>query len=152
MRVSGEMNVQSITTFRGRREGLSWARLAALTGGLALAGCSMPIPGFIDASPTGSVKSATYPFAQEDWAKAEPAVIAAIRADAGDDPARWSNADSGRAGLIVGVGGRFAKGGATCRAFVARIADNGDSRAVEGDACEKAGDVTLSNAAPFKGV
>jgi hypothetical protein len=112
----------------------------------------MSIPGFVDASPTGSVKSANYPFATEDWLKAEPAVIAAIRADEGDDPAQWRNAASGRRGAVVGIGARFARSGATCRAFVARINENGESRAVQGDACDKAGAVTLSNATPFGGV
>ena len=125
------------------------ARLAALAAGLALAGCSMSIPGFIDASPTGALKTPFYPFAKEDWAKAEPALIAAIRAGVGDDPAPWSNATSGRSGVVVGVGARFARGGATCRAFVARISDNGTPRDVEGSACEKAGDVTVSDAGPF---
>jgi surface antigen len=130
------------------------ARRAALAAGLALAGfaldgCSMSIPGFIDASPTGAVKTPFYPFAQEDWAKAEPALIAAIRAGVGDDPALWSNAASGRSGVVAGVGARFARGGATCRAFVARIQDSGTPRDVEGSACEKAGDVTVSDAGPF---
>ncbi len=44
------------------------------------------------------------------------------------------------------------KSGATCRAFVARIAENGETRAVQGDACEKAGGVTLSDTAPLRGV
>jgi len=130
------------------------ARLAALASALALAGsalggCSMSIPGFIDASPTGALKTPFYPFAQEDWAKAEPALIAAIRAGAGDDPAPWRNEASGRRGVVVGVGSRFAKDGATCRAFVARISDNGAEREVEGSACEKGGDVRVSDAGPF---
>ena len=117
--------------------------------GFGLGGCSMSIPGFIDASPTGAVKSPVYPFAPEDWAQAEPAVIAAIRAGLGDDPAQWSNEASGRSGVVVGVGARFAKGGATCRAFVARIRDSEAARDVEGSACEKGGGVTLSDAGPF---
>ncbi|HXT09319.1 MAG TPA: hypothetical protein VN715_20575 [Roseiarcus sp.] len=124
-------------------------RLAALAAALALAGCSMSIPGFIDASPTGGLKTPSYPFAQEDWGKAEPALIAAIRAGAGEEPALWSNQASGRSGAVVGVGARFAKAGATCRAFVARISDSGAARAVEGSACEKAGAVTVSDAGPF---
>jgi surface antigen len=144
------MALQTIVTFLARCEGRGAALALLLAAGLA--GCSMPIPGFIDASPTGAVKSATYPFAKEDWPKAEPAVIAAIRSDSGDDPAQWSNSDSGRRGVVVGVGARFDKAGATCRAFVARINDNGESRAMQGDACEKAGDVTLTAAAPLRGV
>jgi surface antigen len=135
---------------RGERRGFALAGILVVSAGLA--GCSMPIPGFIDISPTGSVKSSSYPFTSEDWPKAAPALIAAIRAGAGDDPASWSNADSGRRGLVVGIGSRFARGGATCRAFVAKISDNGEEREVQGSACEKAGDVTLSDAAPFKGV
>ena len=112
----------------------------------------MSIPGFVDPTPTGSVKSKTYPFADEDWSKAEPALIAAVRADAGDDPVHWSNTGSGRRGAVEGVGARFQREGATCRAFVARITGDGDARAVQGAACEKSGEVTLSDAAPFKGI
>jgi hypothetical protein len=36
--------------------------------------------------------------------------------------------------------------------FVARISDAGDARAVQGAACEKSGEVTVSDAAPFKGL
>lgn len=128
---------------------LAVAAAALALAGFALGGCTVSIPGFIDASPTGAVRTPFYPFAQEDWAKAEPALVAAIRAGAGDDPAQWSNEASGRSGVVVGVGSRFAKGGATCRAFVARISDNGTGREVEGSACEKAGDVTVSDAGPL---
>jgi surface antigen len=125
------------------------AHLGVLAAVLALPGCSFPIPGFIDASPTGSVRAPTYPFDQEDWAKAQPALIAAIGANSADDPPRWVNDASGRSGVVVGVGARFAKGGATCRAFVARIFENDDARQAEGSACLKGGEVTLTDAAPF---
>jgi surface antigen len=116
----------------------------------------MSIPGFVDPSPTGAIRSPDYPFAKEDWPKAETALIAAIDADAGADPgadpASWSNEESGRSGSVVGVGARFARAGATCRAFIARIEEDHKTRAAEGAACEKAGQVTISDAAPFRGV
>jgi hypothetical protein len=115
-----------------------------------LSGCSMSIPGFVDPSPTSSIKSKTYPFAEEDWAKAEPALMAAIRADDGDDPARWSNTASGRGGAVEAVGARYERGGANCRGFVARITDAGDAHAVQGAACDKAGQITITDATPFK--
>jgi surface antigen len=127
-------------------------RLAALAAALSLTGCSMPIKGFVDAAPTGAIKSKTYPFADEDWAKAAPALSAAIRADASDDPAPWANADSGRRGTVAGIGARYDKGGATCRAFVAKIGDDRDTRIAQGAACLKADEVTISEAAPFKGL
>ncbi len=133
-----------------RREGFALLAVGALA--LALSGCSMSIPGLIDRTPTGAVKSANYPFASEDWPKAEPALIAAIRADAADDPALWNNAGTGRKGSVAAVGARFNRAGATCRAFVARIGEDGETRAVQGDACEKAGAVTISGGAPFRGV
>ena len=141
--------------FAVRREGRAraLARPAVAVGvGLWLAGCSMSIPGFVDRAPTGSIKSKTYPFAEEDWAKAEPALIAAIRADASDDSSLWNNAASGRRGAVAGIGSRFERGGATCRAFLARIGEDGETRAMEGAACMKAGEVTISDAAPFKGL
>ena len=144
------VHLQIIKANPPRREG--FALFAAALMELGLSGCSMSIPGFIDATPTGAVKAANYPFASEDWPKAEPALIAAIRADAADDPSLWSNAATGRKGSVVAVGARFTKSGATCRAFVARIGGDGDTRAVQGDACEKAGAVTISDGAPFRGV
>ena len=149
------MALQQIEAFGPGREGRKSSaprRFVALAAILALAGCSMPIQGFVDATPTGSVKSKTYPFADEDWAKAEPALIAAIRADAGDDPSVWTNSGSGRRGAVEGIGARFQRAGANCRAFVAKISEDGDARNVQGAACEKAGAVTISDAAPFKGL
>jgi hypothetical protein len=137
-----------IKAFGSRREG----RLLALLAALSLGGCSMSIPGFIDKTPTGSIKSPNYPFDSDDWAKVEPALIAAIRADASDDPAAWSNSGAGRSGAIEGVGARFTRDGGVCRAFVARIRDGGEAKAVQGAACEKAGVVTISDAGPFRGV
>ncbi|MDE3177136.1 MAG: hypothetical protein KGM15_13625 [Pseudomonadota bacterium] len=142
--------MQIIKASTSRREGVSLSvTLVLLT---ALSGCSMSIPGLIDRTPTGAIKSPSYPFASEDWSKAEPALLAVIRADAADDPAQWSNEDSGHKGSVAAVGARFNKGGAACRAFVARIAEDGEVRAVQGDACEKAGAVTISGGAPFRGV
>ena len=142
--------MQIIMASTPRREGFALLTAGALA--LALSGCSMSIPGLIDRTPTGSVKSATYPFANEDWPKAEAALIAAIRADAADDPALWNNAETGRKGSIAAIGARFTRAGAACRAFVARIDGDGDPRAVQGDACEKAGAVTISGGAAFRGV
>ncbi len=147
--------MQKIEAFASRREGRSATLLrysAAVAAMLWLSGCSMPIPGFVDASPTGAVKTKTYPFAEEDWSKAEAALITAIRADNGDDAAQWSNSASGRRGAVAGLGARFQRSGATCRVFVARISGEGDAHAVQGAACEKSGEVTVSDAAPFKGL
>jgi hypothetical protein len=125
---------------------------ATLLAALALSGCSMSIPGFVDKTPTGSVRPPTYPFAQEDWDKAQPAVLAAIRAEDGEDPASWSNDASGHKGMVIGIGARITRNGSTCRAIVARILEGDASRTAQGDACEKAGAVTLTDAAPLKGV
>jgi len=109
----------------------------------------MPIPGFIDPAPTGSIKSPTYPFAQEDWPKAQAALIAAVHAD---DAAEWRNADSGGQGTVVGVGPAYAKAGATCRAFEARIGNGDEKHAIQGAACEKDGKATISDVGAFHGV
>jgi len=133
--------------FPARRE----RRVALLALLLALGGCSMPISGLIDRTPTGAVKSPTYPFAEEDWPKVEPALLAAIRAEAGDEPTVWASEASGRRGAVAAVGTSFAKAGATCRSFVARLRDGEQAQAVQGSACEKSGAVTLSDVGPFKG-
>lgn len=133
-----------------RRE--SRAYVAVLAAGLALSGCSISLPSLIDTTRTGAIRAASYPFAAEDWDKASPAVISAIRAEPGDEPSAWSSDASGRRGAVVGIGARFARSGATCRAIVARIVDSSENRAVQGEACEKAGAVTLSDAGPLKGV
>jgi hypothetical protein len=135
-----------ITVFVRRCERRGLAALA-FGAALGLAGCSMPIPGFIDPAPTGSVKSPSYPFADEDWPKAQAALISAIRAD---DVAQW-RADSGGQGSIVGVGPTYAKGGATCRAFEARIDKGEEKHAIQGAACEKDGKATISDVEAFRG-
>lgn len=127
-------------------------RFVAAALALTLPGCSMSIPGFVDLAPTGSARSAPYPFAKEDWAKAKLAVIAAIRAEADADPAPWRNAASGRGGVVVGIGARYAADGATCRAIVTRISEDGGHRDIEAAACLKADEVTVTDAAPFRGV
>ena len=141
------IRLRSIKAFLGPRE----RRVAAFAFTLALGGCSMPIPGLIDRAPTGAIRSPTYPFAEEDWPKAEPALLASIRAEAGDDPAAWVNEASGRRGAVAAVGASFAKAGATCRSFVARILDGEEKVAVQGSACEKDGAVKLSDVGPFRG-
>jgi hypothetical protein len=134
-----------ITAFARRRERGGYVLLAAL----ALSGCSMPIAGFIDPAPTGAIKSPTYPFAEEDWPKAQAALISAVRAD---DVAEWRNADSGAQGTVVGVGPAYPKGAATCRAFEARIGKGEEKHAIQGATCVKDGKATISDVGAFKGV
>ncbi len=118
-----------------------------------LGGCSMSIPGFIDAQPTGSIKAKFAPFATEDWPVVEPVLRSALKAEAGADPSAWANADTGRRGEVLAVGSAFPRDGAVCRAFTARIDDSGTSRRMQATGCEKGGKVvTISDAAPFRGV
>ncbi len=112
----------------------------------------MSIPGFVDPSPTGAIRSPNYPFAKEDWPQAKAALIDAIQAAAGADPSAWRNDDTGRRGAIVGVGARFARAGATCRAFIARFEEDRETHTAQGSACEKAGEVTISDAGPLRAV
>ena len=135
-----------ITAFARRRERRALA--LALAAVLSLGGCSMPIPGFIDAAPTGSVKSPTYPFAEEDWPKAQAALMSAVRAD---EVAEWRNAESGGQGTVVGVGPAYPKGAATCRAFEARLGKGEEKHAIQGAACVKDGKATISDVGAFKG-
>jgi len=146
MRVSGDgFIVNPIKAFVPRCE--SGFGLLALAAALALGGCSMPIGGLIDPLPTASVKSPTYPFAAEDWPKAQVALLAAIRADEVMD---W-RAESGGQGTVVGVGPSYAKAGATCRAFEARIGKGEEKHAIQGAVCEKDGKATISDVGAFRG-
>ena len=142
--------VPHIVTIWVRREGLALAATLALSG--ALSGCSVPIPGLIDYAPTGAIHPATYPFAQEDWDSARPALAAAIAAAPGAAPAPWANATSGQHGMVTGVGARYARAGANCRAFVSRIGEGEAAKAAQGEVCERDGDVKISDAAPFAGI
>jgi len=137
--------VNPIKAFAPRCEcGLGALALAAV---LALGGCSVPISGLIDPLPTASVKSPTYPFATEDWPKAQVALLAAIHAD---EVADW-RAESGGQGTVVGVGETYAKAGATCRAFEARIGKGEEKHAIQGAVCDKDGKATISDVGAFRG-
>jgi hypothetical protein len=123
----------------------------------AMGGCSisMPGPALIDLEPTGSIraKASANPIDERDWPVAEPAMRAMIRADATAKAETWTNPETGRNGQFAAVASSFTRGGATCRAFVARIDAADGASAVQGVGClGEGGKIAFSDIAPWAGL
>jgi hypothetical protein len=128
---------------------------------LALAGCSIPLPGFIDDEPTGSIKPKAAPAAlssaydSRDWRLAEPALSATLRAKDGGPPGAWSNPDTGAHGEFLAVAGAFDRDGRPCRAFVARVVgkDGAPEKTLQGVGCAREGEeAAIYDVSPWTGL
>jgi hypothetical protein len=128
---------------------------------LALAGCSIPLPGFIDDQPTGSIKPKAAPAAlstaydSHDWRLAEPVLSATLRAKDGDQPGGWSNPDTGTHGEFLAVAGSFERDGRLCRAFVARVVgkDGAPEKTLQGVGCPREGEeAAIYDVSPWTGL
>jgi hypothetical protein len=128
---------------------------------LALAGCSIPLPGFIDDQPTGSIKPKAAPAAlssaydSRDWRLAEPVLSAILRAKDGDRPGAWSNPDTGAHGEFLAVAGSFERDGRPCRAFVAQVVgkDGAPVKTLQGVGCPREGDeAAIYDVSPWTGL
>jgi hypothetical protein len=123
----------------------------------------MPIPGFVDDEPIGSIKptaaAPVNPFEAADWRIAEPALRAAMRAQSSAPPSTWSNSDTGRHGQFLAVAGPFKRAGRDCRAFLASIEPKSEGSAdeeakvLQGVGCKRgAEEIVLEDVAPWKGL
>ena len=123
----------------------------------------MPIPGFVDDDPVGAIKpkasASANPFEAADWKAAEPALRAAMRAQASAAPSIWSNAETGRRGQFLAVAGPFKRAGEECRAFLASIegkaeaSRDSEAKILQGVGCKGEGDeIVLEDVAPWKGL
>ncbi len=119
----------------------------------------MPIPGLIDNDPTGSIKprpsASANPFDSGDWREAEPALRAAMRAEAPAPPSTWSNPETGRRGRFISVAGLFKREGEACRAFLAKVEepDGETAKQWQGVGCERGeGQIVLEDVAPWPGL
>lgn len=128
---------------------------------LALAGCSIPLPGFIDDQPTGSIKPKAAPAAlssaydSRDWRLAEPVLSATLRAKDGDPPGAWSNPDTGTHGEFLAVAGAFERDGRPCRVFVARVVgkDGAPVKSLQGIGCPREGvEAAIYDVSPWTGL
>ena len=129
---------------------------------LALAGCSsIPLPGFIDDQPTGSIKPKAAPAAlssaydSRDWRLAEPVLSATLRAKDGDQPGAWSNPETGTHGEFLAVAGSFERDGRPCRAFVARVVgkDGAPVKTLQGVGCPREGEeAAIYDVSPWTGL
>ena len=138
------------------------ARLAAFAfAAVALAGCSIPLPGFIDDQPTGSIKPKAAPavlssaYDSSDWRLAEPVLSATLRAKDGDPAGAWSNSDTGTHGEFLAVAGSFERDGHPCRAFVARVVgkDGAPVKTLQGVGCPREGqEAAIYDVSPWTGL
>jgi len=138
------------------------ARSIAFTfAAVALAGCSIPLPGFIDDQPTSSIKPKAAPavlssaYDSNDWRLAEPALSATLRAKNVDQPGAWSNPDTGTHGEFLAVAGSFDRDGRPCRAFVARVVgkDGAPVRTLQGVGCPREGqEAAIYDVSPWTGL
>jgi len=139
--------------FRAGLLGLVAASLVAFS----MAGCSItfPLPSFMSDETTGSIRPRPAPFSPDldaqDWRVAEPVLAQALKSKPSDDPARWSNPESGRGGAFQPVAGSFKRDGQTCRAFVARLTAADQAKTVQAIGCLAAGDaVFVDQVEPWK--
>ena len=144
--------------WRPRRRAAAFAVAAAA---LALGGCAIPLPGFIDDAPTGSIKpkanatALSSAFDSRDWRLAEPALSAALRSKEGDQPGTWSNPETGARGEFLAVAGSFERDGRPCRAFVARVTgkDGSPDKTLQGVGCPREGEeAAIYDVAPWSGI
>ena len=133
------------------------ALLVLLIGG-GLGGCSvsMPMAGFIDNDPTGSVKPRAVeanPYDPDDWKQAERAIASALKSEEAAVPAGWTNPDTGRKGRVTAVAAPFKRAGVLCRAMIGRIEDGENIRQWQGVGCRSEGDrVVLEDVSPWRGL
>jgi hypothetical protein len=138
------------------------ARLAAFAfAAAALTGCAIPLPGFIDDQPTGSIKPKAAPavlssaYDSSDWRLAEPVLSATLRAKNADERGAWSNPDTGTHGEFLAVAGSFDRDGRPCRAFVARVVgkDGAPVKTLQGVGCPREGqEAAIYDVSPWIGL
>jgi hypothetical protein len=147
--------------WRPRRCTARSTAFAFVAAALALAGCSIPLPGFVDDEPTGSIKPKPAPAAlssaydPHDWRVAEPVLSAILRAKDGDPSGAWSNPETGTHGEFVAVAGSFERDGRPCRAFVARVVgkDGAPDKTLQGVGCPREGEeAAIYDVSPWSGL
>jgi hypothetical protein len=112
---------------------------------LSACAISFPIPPLMhDGDVTGSIKARSSDLGPDleadDWRVAKPVLADALKSEPGHDAARWSNPATGHRGAFQTVAGAFTREGATCRAFVARVAADGGDRVLQAVGCLKPDD------------
>jgi hypothetical protein len=134
---------------------------AGAAAALTLAGCAIPLPGFIDDRPTGAIKPNAAPAAlssaydSRDWRLAEPVLSATLRAKDGGQPGAWSNPETGAHGEFLAVAGSFERDGRPCRAFVAQVGgkDGAPNRTLQGVGCPREGEeAAIYDVSPWSGL
>ena len=72
----------------------------------------------------------------EDWLQVTSALQSAFDPQAAGRAALWQNSASGRQGSVTAVSDAHAEAKGQCRAFVALVANAGDDRWYQGQACQ----------------
>lgn len=149
--------------FRRSRRRARAAAVALAAAALGLSGCalSIPLPGFIDDTPTGSIKpkasaaALSSAYDSSDWRLAEPVLSETLRGKDGGKPGAWSNPQSGSHGEFVAVAGSFDRDGRSCRAFVARVVgkDGSPDKTLQGVGCPREGEeAAVYDVSPWSGI
>ena len=137
------------------------AVLAFAAAGLGLSGCAIPLPGFIDDAPTGSIKpkasaaALSSAYDSSDWRLAEPVLSETLRGKDGGKPGAWSNPQTGAHGEFVAVAGSFERDGRPCRVFVARVVgkDGALDKTLQGVGCPREGqEAAVYDLSPWSGI
>ena len=130
--------------------------ILVVAGGAGGCSVSMPLPGFIDNDPTGSIKpraGGANPYEPGDWKQAEPAIASALKSEAAAEPIGWTNPDTGRKGRVTAVAAPFRREGSVCRALIGRIEDGEAIREWQGVGCRADGErVVLEDVSPWRGL
>lgn len=88
---------------------------------------------------TGSISKAASPLSprlnDEDWRRAQAAMILAVDPVGNGQPVRWDNPESGHKGQFVAAGPLFLMENRICRPFTAELTTKGEDKTVNGSTC-----------------
>ncbi len=116
--------------------------------GLLLGACSMsfPLQGFVDSSPTGSIKGGastsllSSSLDREDLRRANAALAVALDPQGNGTDVAWANPETGAGGSFVALAPAFPHQDGICRSFAGRVIIRArQSRTLKGAACRVAG-------------
>ncbi len=108
---------------------------------LAASGCSLNL-GIVtlqDTETTGSISKPVSPLSprlnDEDWRRAQAALVLAVDPQGNGAPVGWDNPESGHKGRFVAAGPLFLMENRICRPFSAEVIAKGEESQLRGNSC-----------------